>query len=399
MHYHDGHPAQDPRQLENTYVRPCKLDSSFIQGTKPGPYVEERSLSVYARLGANIALLGLDARMERTRHQINYPETYNQVFQRVHHEISIAPAGKIKHLILLLGVPIAYPRLAWLENLLTSPLITPVRFLNKRFGVAGGLFNNFDGEVDILDDLDDHYTSRHHKKERKELILRLQQLAKAFNVRVTILGGDVHLGAMGRFYSPTKLKIEPEHDHRYMANIISSAITNKPPPALIANMLARRNRVHHLDHHTDETLMPLFDKDPGKSERTASYNHVTMPSRNYALITPVKDHATDGIPNGGPKETQVSDASNGALPKDGHSPLHAGERGAGTTHAVANCQQTGIFSGGLDVSYQVEIDQHDREGQTQGYGFSSECFCFSLVLDSLHFGQLAADKLQFHPSR
>ena len=376
MHYREGVPAQDPRQLDNTFVRPCKLDSSFIQGHVPGPYVEERSLSIYARLGANIAFLGIDARMERTRHQINYPETYDLVFQRLEQEVAASPPGMIKHLILLLGVPIAYPRLAWLENILTSPLITPIRFLNKRFGLAGGLFNHFDGQVDILDDLDDHYTSRHHKKERKHLITRLQQFSRTHSIRVTILGGDVHLGATGRFYSPSKLGVEPEHDHRYMANIISSAITNKPPPALIANMLARRNRIHHLDSDTDETLMPLFDKDPGDSLRTASYNHVTMPSRNYALMTPVQGH-TVGDPNdfanGNPKGRQVNGASNSSqIPKDGHLPLHAGEQGAGTKHAVANSQTTGIFPGGLDVSFQVEIDQHNRQGETEGYGFSSK---------------------------
>lgn len=35
-----------------------------------------------------------------------------------------------------------------------------VRLANKRFGLAGGLFNNFDGSVDLMDDLDDHYTGK-----------------------------------------------------------------------------------------------------------------------------------------------------------------------------------------------------------------------------------------------
>ena len=375
MHFRAGTPAQDPQQLQDTIVRPVQLDQSFIQGHKPGPYVEERSLSICTRLGSSILFLGLDARMERTRHQINYPETYDQVFERLEREVAIAPPGKIKHLVVLLGVPIAYPRLIWLENIITSPLITPVRFLNKRFGVAGGLFNNFDGQVDILDDLDDHYTSRHHKQERKELVLRLQKCAKDHAIRVTILGGDVHLAAAGRFYSAPKVHLEPERDPRYMVNIISSAITNKPPPALIANMLARRNRVHHLDHDTDETLMPLFDKDPGNSERTASYNHVTMPSRNYALITCTPDKsygATNSVTNGHPKEFQSNGASNGNKGKDGHLPLHVGEEGAGSKHAVANGSQAGVFPGGLDVSFRIEIDQHDRQGHTEGYGFSSK---------------------------
>lgn len=158
-------PNRDPEQLKHAYVAVEKhADPMFVIGGKPGPYVEEHSMSLFTQLGAHIAFMGLDARTERTRHQINYPETYNLVFNHAHRQIS-ASNGQIKHLILLLGVPIAYPRLAWLENILTSPIIGPVRFLSKRFGVGGGLFNNFDGGVDLLDDLDDHYTARQHKKE------------------------------------------------------------------------------------------------------------------------------------------------------------------------------------------------------------------------------------------
>lgn len=41
-------------------------------------------------------------------------ETYEKVFRRLRKEII---PGETKHLIVLLGVPIAYPRLVWLENL------------------------------------------------------------------------------------------------------------------------------------------------------------------------------------------------------------------------------------------------------------------------------------------
>jgi len=133
---------------------------------------------------------------------VNYPETYDLIFDRLWKELGEAKSSSspIKHLIVLLGIPIAYPRLTWLENVLQSPLIGPIKFLNKRFGVAGGLFNKFDGSVDLLDDLDDHYTARTHKKERLQLVLDLQNLAAEFSVRITILGGDVHLAAVGRFY-------------------------------------------------------------------------------------------------------------------------------------------------------------------------------------------------------
>jgi hypothetical protein len=54
------------------------------------------------------------------------------------------------------GVPIAYPRLVWLETILTSRIMGPIKLL-ARMGVFGGLINKFDRGIEILDDLDDHW--------------------------------------------------------------------------------------------------------------------------------------------------------------------------------------------------------------------------------------------------
>lgn len=111
--------SPDAVQLKDTFVMvPKNEDPSWIIGTRPGPYVEERSRSIYCQLGKRVAFLGLDARTERTRHQINYPETYDQIFKRTSEELQRSN-GSIKHLVLLLGVPIAYPRLQWLENIIS----------------------------------------------------------------------------------------------------------------------------------------------------------------------------------------------------------------------------------------------------------------------------------------
>lgn len=222
----------------------------------------------------------------------------------------------------------------------------------------------------MLDDLDDHYTARTHKKERTFLVHQLQALAAEFSVRISILGGDVHLAAVGRFYSNPKLNVPTIQDHRYMANIISSAIVNKPPPQAVANLLARRNKLHHLDLDTDETLMKFFDKDPGDSSKTSSSNHVTMPSRNWAMIT--ENYA------GGMQNLTNANATNGTVaaveepkPKDGHSWLHSGEVDAGTKHKAANSETHGKGSdGSLDVCIRVEKDQHDKEGKTEPYGMT-----------------------------
>ncbi|KAI6855414.1 hypothetical protein KC338_g8098 [Hortaea werneckii] len=375
--------GMDSVQLRDTYVLTRgEEDPCYIIGRKPGPYVEEKSRNIYCRLGKHMAFAGIDARTERTRHQINYPETYDLFFKTISDRLA-ASKGDIKHLMLLLGVPIAYPRLQWLENILQSPLIGPLRFLNKRFGIAGSFFNQFDGNVDLLDDLDDHYTAHQHKKERKELILRLQDLAKKHSVRISILSGDVHLAAVGRFYSNAKQNIKAEHDWRYIPNVISSAITNKPPPTAVANLLAKRNKIHHLDSETDETLLEIFNQNPGVGEpgvkpKSAENNHATMPSRNYAIICESSHHNAEGaMSNGVNGHTNGDVAGNGdnaafTPPKNPREPLHMGEKGAGTNHPAAQgINRTGLGgANGLDVTLRVEKNPSDNQGHTQGYGFS-----------------------------
>jgi len=79
----------DPKQLQDSYVAPRMTESNYIIGPQPGvrrslsrgkkrsqwrkcslirirwqPYVVEHSHNMYARLGARMAFLGIDARTE-----------------------------------------------------------------------------------------------------------------------------------------------------------------------------------------------------------------------------------------------------------------------------------------------------------------------------------------------
>ena len=159
-------------------------EPSWLLGTSPGPYIDTLSRSLFMFLGKKIAFLGLDCRTERTREEVLTEHTYDAVFARCHREIV---KGETKHLIVLLGVPIAYPRLVWLENVLTSRVLDPVKALG-RMGLLGNFMNKFDGGVEILDDLDDHWTSKKHKEERNWFVEELQELAAEMSVRITILG-------------------------------------------------------------------------------------------------------------------------------------------------------------------------------------------------------------------
>ncbi|KAI0434984.1 hypothetical protein F5Y09DRAFT_353912 [Xylaria sp. FL1042] len=252
-------------------------EPSWCLGVKPGPYINQPSRSLFVSLGARVALLAVDARTERTREEVMHPKTWSKLMDRCYDKIE---KGKIQHLLVLLGVPIAYPRLVWLENILTSRLMDPIKALGK-FGLLGNLVNSFDGGVEVLDDLDDHWTAKNHKDERRVVIEDLQDLAVDKSIRVTILSGDVHLAAVGQFYSNPKLRIPKHEDFRYMLNVISSAIANTPPPDLMADVLNKRNKVHHFDKETDENMMPLFGHGVDGKPRN---NKNLLPHRNWCSI-------------------------------------------------------------------------------------------------------------------
>lgn len=91
-----------------------ETEPSWILGTEPGRYIGELSRSVFTNLGRSIAFLGLDCRTERMNDEIVSAETYHKVFDRLEKDII---KGETKHLIVLVGIPVAYPRMVWLENL------------------------------------------------------------------------------------------------------------------------------------------------------------------------------------------------------------------------------------------------------------------------------------------
>lgn len=254
-------------------------DPAWILGARPGPSIAQKSHLVYARLGREIALAAFDCRTERTLKQVVSPESYKLIFDRVNLELNKAP--DVKHLLVLLGVPIFYPRLVWLERLLNSSAIVPLRKLAQHAILPKGLVNEFDGAVEVLDDLNDHWCSHHHKKERNALVRDLINLASSRGVRITILLGDVHLGCIGRvklhYHKHRKthqlldgqdigelnddVTDHPERDPRLIFNVISLAIMNAPPPDAMPAMLMRRSRIHKFDRDTDEDILSIFETD------------------------------------------------------------------------------------------------------------------------------------------
>ncbi|CAE6474095.1 unnamed protein product [Rhizoctonia solani] len=387
---------EKPQRSEGTGEE-SELDPSYVRHPQQGPYIQHRGLSICTSLGEGVLFYGLDCRTDRTRHRICYADSYQAMFDRLDKDII---PGKTKHVLLLLGVPIAYPRLVWAETLMTSKFMAPLRFLNRVFGLMSGLFNDFDGKVELLDDLEDHWAAAVHKAERNHLVQRLQTLSYTKQVRITILSGDVHLAAIGRFFTKAKLDVAQEKDHRYMVNVISSAITNAPPPDAVADVLNARNKLHRLDHHTSENLMGIFEEGVDGSKRRV--NKTCYPARNYCVITradpaagpdattaeEIGDNpaAQEANEKQEPKTSPLGkvfrkDKDHGEEPKSavdkgeisgGTGTIAKEVKGAQVGHdASALAPATGTKAvDALNISLRLEVDSKSPEGKTKAYGFS-----------------------------
>ncbi|CAE6462194.1 unnamed protein product, partial [Rhizoctonia solani] len=269
----NGHANHEKAHKSEGTGEEVELDPSYVRHPQQGPYIQHRGLSICTSLGEGIVFYGLDCRTDRTRHRICYADTYQAMFDRLDKEVI---AGKTKHVLLLLGVPIAYPRLVWAETLMTSKLMAPLRLLHK-------IFVLMEKSSFSMANLEDHWAAAVHKAERNTLVQRLQTLSYTKQVRITILSGDVHLAATGRFFTKAKFNVPQEQDHRYIVNVISSAITNAPPPEAVGDVLNTRNKLHRLDHHTAENLMDIFEEGVDGSKRRV--NKTCYTARNYCVIT------------------------------------------------------------------------------------------------------------------
>ncbi|KAL0071465.1 hypothetical protein AAF712_001322 [Marasmius tenuissimus] len=186
------------------------------------------------------------------------------------------------------GVPIAYPRMVFLESALESkfnPLVALGR--NGSMGLSG-FVNKFNADAELLDDLNDHWTARSHKHERNWFIQELQKIALAQRLRITFLSGDVHCAAVGVFKTlkpKNGTELDPPSDHRYMVQVVTSAIVNTPPPNGVITMVSSlATKTHKTLHHaeTDETMLPIFSTDGDGSSRKQKY---IMGRRNWCKTT------------------------------------------------------------------------------------------------------------------
>ncbi|KAI0232687.1 hypothetical protein L0F63_004651 [Massospora cicadina] len=225
----------------------------------------ERSYNWLKKFGPYTAVLGVDNRSERSIHQLLSKPSYDIMFQKLYREVP----PTCTHLMVILGIPIVYPRLSEVEGAMGGLSVIQHKLnIHKLFHKTGAfaqLVNQF-GQPELLDDLCDHWTATDHLKERHMFVLKLQAFARDRSIRVSFLAGDVHLGAAGYFCS-ADLSIPLPQDHRHMSQIVSSGIVNLPPPDMVVTVLHKNAVRYELDNYTIEDMYPLFKKDVDGSDR------------------------------------------------------------------------------------------------------------------------------------
>ncbi|KAG1466101.1 hypothetical protein G6F56_004755 [Rhizopus delemar] len=232
---------------------------------------------IISTLGPDIGVVHLDCRGERTKLEVCKQSTYDTVFKSLH---TMMPST-VKHLLILTGVPLIYPRLTLFENLMDGAAGFNLATIAGKTGALGdiinGQLNKWNGDPELLDDMNDHWTAATHEEERKGFIERLQKYAREKSIRVSFLGGDVHCCGAGKLYSKD-MKEKEEGDPYFMVQIISSAIVNVPPPQALLTVLNQNSSYITFNGNTEEKMYNLFKRSPNGNTRQ---NKKLMGMRNY----------------------------------------------------------------------------------------------------------------------
>ncbi|KAI8872470.1 hypothetical protein GQ42DRAFT_177137 [Ramicandelaber brevisporus] len=279
-----------PIRLQNSYVFQGIIDIGFRffllfqshtthELSRHHGYFGDRGYTWLKHFGPHQVVLGVDTRRERTLEQVVSPRSMAQIFDTLNNRVS----PHAKHLVVVFGIPMVYPRMGFAEtafNFLKSTGLTKLNvFKTGAFSKALNVF----GQPELLDDLNDHWTADGHLNERKSIILAFQEFAKRRAIRVTLIAGDVHAAACGRFVS--KGITSPQQlltDHRYMVQVVSSAIVNVAPPAAVIQTLHASATTYSLDSNTEESMIDLFVNDVDGTELS---NRKVLGRRNYATAS------------------------------------------------------------------------------------------------------------------
>jgi hypothetical protein len=198
-----------------------------------------------------LALAVPDLRSERTLSQVMKPETWEALLRWMEE-----PRDSLKHFFFMSSIPLVYADGSTLERILSD-----IPF-----------------HQGAEDDLRDQWTNYRHAGERIRIIRRLLDLAR--KVRVTVLSGDVHVGARGVIENR---RVNGTWEQRVINQIISSAIAH-PPPGMLQNRLVEAATADTVESGGVTTRLETFTLPDGSNRRIIT-------ARNFLSLEPDNDPA------------------------------------------------------------------------------------------------------------
>ncbi len=164
------------------------------------------------------AIAAIDMRSQRTGERVVNRTDWDAFFNWA----DALDTQSCRHLLVLSSIPVVHPDFGSIESLLGA----------------------LPGQQELEDDLRDHWTSRPHREERLRLIQRLFRLGER-GIRVTLLSGDVHVGAVGVLQKDRNRAADPYGS--VINQLTSSAIVHPPPPGVVLyfleNVMAKEEAV------------------------------------------------------------------------------------------------------------------------------------------------------------
>ena len=170
--------ANDPLYQPITWSQALQSDPLAL------PLLDKQPGFSFAHALGPVQLLVTDLRTERSQEQVMGPDTWSALkawLRQVPDSHAEPSASGCQHLLLMSSVPVVHPKLtlaeAFLDNLGSEHVLDS-----------------------SADDLKDHWTHDDHEGERLRLLETLFDTAKAKQLRISIVSGDVHVAAHGVAY-------------------------------------------------------------------------------------------------------------------------------------------------------------------------------------------------------
>ena len=193
-----------------------------------------------------LVILALDMRGERTDSQVISQVSWKSIYDWMD-----SLTDQSSHLLVMSSIPVVHPDFSMLEKALSI----------------------FPGQQELEDDLRDHWNSPPHKQERLRLIHRLLSFSIAKQCRVTLLSGDVHVGAVGIVKSTRE---DMGGSAQTLTQLTSSGIVHPPPPGMVLFFLENMMGKEMSDDRDISSTMTEF---PGTQHRYIG-------ARNWLALEP-----------------------------------------------------------------------------------------------------------------